>query len=211
MPAASRSGQPTLHDPLPPASGQVPANRNTKGAGHDPDPSPWLTVVTMLRRNGFDAFRGKRSATPRSAADRADRKFRTERAVGHYVMNPTIRALGKIGVRTTFATEIETIGRKSGEPRRVPVSMLFDADGAWAICQHGLRSGWGLNISANPNVRVRRGGRWRTGTAVLLPDDDVVARTRAFAPHPALARFTRGVFATLESDPVTVRITFTDR
>ncbi|MFE4462803.1 nitroreductase family deazaflavin-dependent oxidoreductase [Nocardia tengchongensis] len=130
--------------------------------------------------------------------------------MGRYVMNPTVRALGKVGIRTAFASEIETVGRKSGEPRRVPVSLLFDDQGAWAICQHGLRSGWGLNISANPNVRVRQGDRWRTGTAVLLPDDDVVARTRSFAPHPALAPFARGVFAALESDPVTVRITFTD-
>ncbi|GAB0103743.1 hypothetical protein JMUB6875_27170 [Nocardia sp. JMUB6875] len=183
------------------------------GAGKDPDPdrSPWRTAATMLRRNGFDAFRSKRAAAPRSAADRAARKFRVERTMGRYVMNPTIRALDKIGVRTAFATEIETIGRKSGEPRRVPVSMLFDEDGAWAICQHGLRSGWGLNLSANPNVRVRQGDRWRTGTAVLLPDDDVVARARSFAPHPALAPVARGVFSALESDPVTVRITFTDR
>ncbi|WP_458689882.1 nitroreductase family deazaflavin-dependent oxidoreductase [Nocardia tengchongensis] len=182
------------------------------GAGNDPDPdrSPWRTAVTMLRRNGFDAFRSKRSAAPRTAADRAARKFRTERAVGRYVMNPTVRALGKVGIRTAFAGEIETVGRKSGAPRRVPVSLLFDDQGAWAICQHGLRSGWGLNISANPNVRVRQGDRWRIGTAVLLPDDDVVARTRSFAPHPALAPFARGVFAALESDPVTVRITFTD-
>ncbi|MEC3957300.1 nitroreductase family deazaflavin-dependent oxidoreductase [Nocardia sp. CDC153] len=187
------------------------------GAGGDPDPdrSPWRTAVTMLRRNGFDAFRSKRSAAPKSdpksATDKAARKFRMERAMGRYVMNPTVRALDKIGVRTAFASEIETIGRKSGEPRRVPVSLLFDDEGAWAICQHGLRSGWGLNISANPNVRVRQGDAWRTGTAVLLPDDDVVARTRTFAPHPTLAPFTRSVFAALESDPVTVRITFTDR
>ncbi|MGW4248570.1 hypothetical protein ACWELQ_39490, partial [Nocardia sp. NPDC004722] len=51
---------------------------------------------------------------------------------------------------------------------------------------------------------------WRTATAVLLPDDDVVARTRSFAPHPLLAPLARGMFAVLESDPVTVRITFTD-
>ncbi|MEV6099384.1 nitroreductase family deazaflavin-dependent oxidoreductase [Nocardia sp. NPDC051981] len=188
------------------------------GAGKDPDPdrSPWLTAVTMLRRNGFDAFRSKRSTAPRTAdarttADRAARKFRTERALGRYVMNPTVRALDRIGIRTAFASEIETVGRKSGQPRRVPVSLLFDDEGAWAICQHGLRSGWGLNLTANPNVRVRQGDSWRTGTAALLPDDDVVARARTFAPHPALAPFTRGFFAALESDPVTVRITFTDR
>lgn len=182
------------------------------GAGSDPDPerSPWKTAVLIVRRNGFDAFRSKRSAAPRPAADPAARKFRRERTLGRYIMNPAVRALDRIGVRTALASEIETIGRKSGEPRRVPISMLFDAEGAWAICQHGLRSGWGLNISANPEVRVRQGDRWRTGTAVLLPDDDVVARSHTFAPHPLLAPAARSVFAALETNPVTVRITFTD-
>ncbi|MGW4247127.1 oxidoreductase, partial [Nocardia sp. NPDC004722] len=127
------------------------------GAGKQPDPdrSPWLTAATMLRRNGFDAFRSKRSATRATgtakatgtdratteAADRskAARKFQRERALGRAVLNPAVRALDKVGIRTTFATEIETIGRKSGAPRRVPISLLLDDDGAWAICQHGLR------------------------------------------------------------------------
>ncbi|WTZ47056.1 nitroreductase family deazaflavin-dependent oxidoreductase [Nocardia sp. NBC_01388] len=183
------------------------------GAGNDPDPdrSPWRTAVTMVRRNGFDAFRSKRSPAPRNTTAREARKFQRERALGRYVMNPAVRALGRIGVRTALAAELETTGRKSGQPRIVPISLLFDESGAWGICQHGLRSGWGLNISADPNVRVRQGNRWRTGTAVLLPDDDVDARSRTFAPHPLLAPLARTAFAALETTPVTVRITFTDR
>ncbi|MEV6276173.1 nitroreductase family deazaflavin-dependent oxidoreductase [Nocardia sp. NPDC051832] len=179
------------------------------GAGSDPDPAraPWRTAVQMVRHHGVDAFRAKRSAAP-AAEDKAARKFRRERVLGRYVMNPAVRALSRVGVRTTLATEIETIGRKSGQPRRVPVSVLFDDDGAWIICQHGMRSGWGLNIAANPKVVVRQGDRWRTGVAEFLPDDDVVARAATFAPHPALAPFTRSMFAVLETAPVTVRVTF---
>ncbi|WP_194814312.1 nitroreductase family deazaflavin-dependent oxidoreductase [Nocardia sp. XZ_19_385] len=182
------------------------------GAGADPDParSPWRTAVQMVRHHGVDAFRAKRSATP-DTKGKAARKFRRERVLGRYVMNPTVRVLDRVGVRTTFATEIETIGRKSGQPRRVPVSVLFDDDGAWMICQHGMRSGWGLNIAANPKVAVRQGDQWRTGTAEFLPDDDVVARATTFAPHPALAPLARSMFAVLETSPVTVRVTFTDR
>ncbi|WP_371859824.1 nitroreductase family deazaflavin-dependent oxidoreductase [Nocardia uniformis] len=182
------------------------------GSGADPDParSPWRTAVMMVRHHGVDAFRSKRSPAPSSPADRAARKFRRERALGRYIMNPTVRALDRIGVRTALATEIETIGRKSGQPRRVPVSVLFDEDGAWMICQHGMRSGWGLNISANPEVRVRQGDRWRTGTAVLLPEDNVVARARTFAPHPLLAPLARSMFAVLETTPISVRVTFPD-
>ncbi|MFB7717602.1 nitroreductase family deazaflavin-dependent oxidoreductase [Nocardia sp. NPDC056100] len=180
------------------------------GAGSDPDPerSPWRTAVTMLRRNGFDALRSKRS--PGSAPDKNATKFRRERAMGRYVLNPTVRALSRVGVRTALATEIETVGRKSGQPRRVPVSVLFDDKGAWVISQHGTRSGWGANLTANPEIRVRQGNQWRTGTAALLPDDDVVARARTFAPHPLLAPLVTNTFAALQTTPITVRITFTD-
>ncbi|MFC9896358.1 nitroreductase family deazaflavin-dependent oxidoreductase [Nocardia sp. NPDC127579] len=178
------------------------------GAGGDPDParSPWRTAAHLVRHHGVDAFRAKRSAGP----DRAARKFRRERTLGRYVMNPMVRLLDRVGVRTTFATEIETIGRKSGRPRRVPVSVLFDADGAWMICQHGMRSGWGRNLAADPRISVRQGDRWRSGIAEFLPEDDVVARAGTFAPHPALAPLARSMFATLETAPVTVRVTFSD-
>ncbi|WP_338040164.1 nitroreductase family deazaflavin-dependent oxidoreductase [Nocardia huaxiensis] len=131
--------------------------------------------------------------------------------MGRYLANPAVRGLGALGIRTTLATEIETIGRKTGEPRRVPVSVLFDEGGAWVICQHGTRSGWGVNLTANPRIRVRQGDRWRTGTATFLPDDDVAARARTFAPIPLLAPFMPRAFAALGTAPVTVRIIFDDK
>ncbi|MGV7552346.1 nitroreductase, partial [Mycobacterium kansasii] len=48
-------------------------------------------------------------------------KFRRERAVGRYVLNPVVKGLSRLGLRTALATELETIGRKTGQPRRVPV------------------------------------------------------------------------------------------
>jgi hypothetical protein len=41
---------------------------------------------------------------------------------------------------------------------------------------HGDSSNYTRNIKADNNVRVRIGGRWRTGRAHLLPDDDARAR-----------------------------------
>ncbi len=132
------------------------------------------------------------------------RKFRRERAVGRYVLNPVVKALSKLGLRTAMATELETIGRKTGQVRRVPVSAQFDDKGAWLINQHGARSGWGRNIADNPNIRVRQGNRWRTGVATLQPDDDVVARVNQFG------RLGAKVARALETTPVSVRIEFTD-
>lgn len=136
--------------------------------------------------------------------DKTLRKFRRERAFGRYVLNPMVKGLGKLGVRTAMATELETIGRKTGQARRVPVSAQFDEAGAWIISQHGTRSGWGRNIVDNPNIRVRHGNQWRTGLATLRPDDDVVARGRKFG------RVAASVVKALETTPVSVRIDFTD-
>jgi len=112
--------------------------------------------------------------------------------------------LSKLGLRTALATELETIGRKTGQVRRVPVSAQFDDHGVWLISQHGTRSGWGRNIVDNPNVRVRQGNQWRAGVAKLRPDDDVVARGRKFG------RLGSKVAKALETTPVSVRIDFTD-
>jgi deazaflavin-dependent oxidoreductase (nitroreductase family) len=132
------------------------------------------------------------------------RKFRRERAMGRYLLNPTVKAMGKLGLRTALATELETTGRKSGQARRVPVSAQFDDQGAWLISQHGTRSGWGRNIVDNPNVRIQQGNRCRSGIAAFRPDDDVVARGRKFG------RVGAKVVKTLETTPVSVRIDFTD-
>lgn len=136
--------------------------------------------------------------------DKTLRKFRRERAIGRYLLNPAVKGLTGLGVRSSMATELETIGRKTGQLRRVPVSVRFDDEGAWVICQHGTRSGWGNNISGNPNVRVRQGDRWRSGVAEFRPDDDVVARGRTFG------RMGAKLVQVLGTTPVSVRIDFTD-
>lgn len=136
--------------------------------------------------------------------DKTQRKFRRERAIGRYVLNPVVRGLTRLGLRTSMATELETIGRRTGQARVVPVSAQFDVDGAWVICQHGTRSGWGSNIVGNPNIRVRQGNRWLTGVAQFRPDDDVVARGRKFG------RLGATMVKALETTPVSVRIDFTD-
>jgi len=132
------------------------------------------------------------------------RKFRRERAIGRYLLNPAVKGLSALGVRTAMAAELETVGRKTGQARRVPVSAQFDDGGAWVICQHGTRSGWGRNIADNPNVRLRQGNQWRSGVAEFRPDDDVVARARKFG------RLAARMVKALETTPVSVRIDFTD-
>ncbi|WP_306436984.1 nitroreductase family deazaflavin-dependent oxidoreductase [Rhodococcus sp. 14-2496-1d] len=179
------------------------------GDGNDPDPhrSVWRTAVTTVQRNGIDAFRSTRGGN--SSADiKAKKKFRLERAVGRYLANPMVRGLTAVGVRVSLVSDIETTGRRSGLRRCVPVSAVFDENGAWIISQHGTRSGWGANITADPRVRLRHGKQWRAGTAVLVRSDDVTARARTFATHPLLSRVVAATFRSLQTTPISVRVTF---
>jgi deazaflavin-dependent oxidoreductase (nitroreductase family) len=90
--------------------------------------------------------------------------------VQRYVVNP-------IGRRLPI-TMLETTGRKTGLPRRTAVGGRLVDNQFWMVSEHGNHSHYVLNIKANPAVRVRIRGRWRTGTAHLLPADDAAARLR---------------------------------
>ena len=97
-------------------------------------------------------------------------------AVAKYAVNPIVsRAAGYV---PWFAL-LETRGRRSGRPRRTPVGDGLRDDVFWIIADHGYGSSYVKNIRRDPHVRVRTHGRWRTGTATLLPDDDPIARQRA--------------------------------
>jgi deazaflavin-dependent oxidoreductase (nitroreductase family) len=51
-------------------------------------------------------------------------------------------------------------------------------DQFWIVTEHGYAADYVKNIQANPEVRVKVGRRWYSGTAHLLPDDDPRARLR---------------------------------
>lgn len=142
------------------------------------------------------------------SADRAVRKFKFERQLGRVLMNPVVAALNRVGIRTANVVELETIGRKSGQPRRVPLLGRADDTGVWVISQHGRRAGWAINIEANPRVRVRVKDEWRTGTASFEPDDDVRARARSFGDSRLGQSATAVTMRAMESDPISVRITY---
>jgi deazaflavin-dependent oxidoreductase (nitroreductase family) len=73
---------------------------------------------------------------------------------------------------------LETIGRKSGQPRRVPIGNGLRGDQFWIVTEHGYGSAYVKNIQENPRVRVKVGRRWLSGTAHLMPEDDARERLR---------------------------------
>jgi deazaflavin-dependent oxidoreductase (nitroreductase family) len=145
------------------------------------------------------------------SARKAQRKFKFERRVGRVVMNPVVAVLDRVGIRSSLVVELETTGAKSGQPRRVPLAGREDGNDLWVISQHGRRAGWAYNIAANPNVRVRVNNQWRSGTATFEPDDDVRARARSFGGNGKLSQSATALtMRATESDPISVRIRYTD-
>jgi deazaflavin-dependent oxidoreductase (nitroreductase family) len=88
------------------------------------------------------------------------------------VFNKLVLAAARAGLPTPSVVILETVGRRSGQPRRVPVTRMLDGDTLWIVTEHGRKAAYVRNIEANPRVRVRAGRRWRTGTATVLADYD---------------------------------------
>ena len=104
-------------------------------------------------------------------------KRRLTTTLGRYVFNPLVKAAVATGLLRGWAI-LETVGRRSGERRRTPVGNGLDGDTFWIVAEHGRRAGYVRNIEANPRVRVKVAGRWRSGTAHPMPGDDPRERQR---------------------------------
>jgi deazaflavin-dependent oxidoreductase (nitroreductase family) len=125
------------------------------------------------------------------------RRQRVVNKVQKYVANPLMR---KVPIQVL----LETTGRKSGEPRRTPIGGRTVDNACWLVAEFGTNSQYVKNIEADPKVRVRVRGRWHTGTAHLLPDDDARARLRS------LPKFNSAAVKTVGTDLLTIRIDLVD-
>ncbi len=133
-------------------------------------------------------------------------KYRVVNLAQKRLFNPVVRRALIGGIRIPGYAVLETTGRKSGEPRRVPVGDGLDGEVFWIVAEHGRRAAYVRNIEANPRVRVRVRGRWRTGTAVPMPDDDPVARQRIMAARRRSTRLNSAAVRALGTDLMTVRV-----
>ena len=111
-----------------------------------------------------------------------------------------MKAAAERGIPLPGVAILETVGRKSGLPRRNPVGNGLDGDTFWIVAEHGRKAAYVRNIEANPRVRVKVGRTWRSGTAHLMPEDDPRARQRS------LPKLNAAVVRLMGSDLLTVRI-----
>lgn len=99
------------------------------------------------------------------------------------LINPIVRgSAGNAGSRYAL---LETIGRRTGQARQTPVGYGLDGNAAWIVSEMGGRAFYVRNLTANPRVRIRVDGRWRSGSARVAPDDDPQARLHKLDPRTA--------------------------
>ena len=106
-----------------------------------------------------------------------DVKRRLSKLVTVRLVNPFVRRTLETARLPGWAL-LETTGRRSGLPRRVPVGDGLRGRSFWIVAEHGHAADYVKNIKADPRVRVKVRGRWRSGTARVLTDDDPATRLR---------------------------------
>ncbi|HJP75268.1 MAG TPA: nitroreductase/quinone reductase family protein [Pseudonocardiaceae bacterium] len=123
-------------------------------------------------------------------------KFRAVTALQRAVVNPMAR-------KSPSQILLETTGRVSGQPRLTPIGGARFGDAFWFVSEHGRRSQYVRNIVADPSVRLRLDGKWLTGTAVLVDEDDPIARLAT------LPKGNSSAVRALGTDLLTIRIDLT--
>ena len=137
-------------------------------------------------------------------------KHRIVHLLQKYVLNPPIKTLFALGIVPPGYALLKTIGRNTGKPRRTPVGDGLVGYQFWIVAEHGLKAGYVRNIEHNPGVRLKipHGilGRWHTGTAAVLVDDDPLERQKWLGRRLPASRGNAAVVRLMGTGLLTVRI-----
>lgn len=137
-------------------------------------------------------------------------KHRVVHILQKYLLNPPIKILLALGLAPPGYAFLETIGRKTGKPRRTPVGNGRVGNQFWIVAEHGMQAAYVRNLAANPKVRVKvREGlrmRWLTGTAYILKDDDPRERQRWLGKEKPGSASNSSAVRMFGTDLLTIRI-----
>jgi deazaflavin-dependent oxidoreductase (nitroreductase family) len=71
-------------------------------------------------------------------------------------VNSAVTALIKVGLGGRANYLLTTVGRRTGQSRTTPVTLIEDEGGRWLVSPYG-NVGWVYNVRAHPQVTLRRG------------------------------------------------------
>jgi deazaflavin-dependent oxidoreductase (nitroreductase family) len=96
-----------------------------------------------------------------------------------HVFNPLVAGLTRLGISVAGSRVLEVKGRKSGQPRRVPVNLLVLDGQRYLVAPRG-NTQWVRNLRASGTGRLLLGRRVEVFTATEVPLDDAVPILRAY-------------------------------
>jgi deazaflavin-dependent oxidoreductase (nitroreductase family) len=133
----------------------------------------------------------------------------TARSLQRRLVNPLVRLAFRLGVPDPGDALLQTRARQTGRPRLTPVCDGLDGERFWVLSERGRDAEWVRDVEADPRVRVqlrsRRPGAWRSGTATIV-DEDPDARRRILSRAGWWRRLCLGASAALTGGGVTIRI-----
>lgn len=125
------------------------------------------------------------------------------------VINPLDRLAFALRTPPPGDALLETVGRRTGQPRVTPVCDCLEGSTFWIVAQRGRDADYVKNIEANPRVRVKgslSNSAWRAGTADILDDDDPKERIRILGRGNRWRRLRLQASASATINPLTIRI-----
>jgi deazaflavin-dependent oxidoreductase (nitroreductase family) len=96
-----------------------------------------------------------------------------------HVFNPFVALLTRAGISVAGSRVLEVRGRKSGEPRRVPVNLLTLDGRRYLVAPRG-NTQWVRNLRAAGEGRLLVGRRTEAFTCTEVPDDERPPILRAY-------------------------------
>lgn len=134
-------------------------------------------------------------------------RARAFRLLAKYLVNPVMRQGMRFGLVPGSVALIETTGWRSGKPRQTPVLNGLDGDVFWLFAEHGRDADYVKNLIANPRVRIRAGGDWRDGTAIVLPEHEAMPHRREIERRHGVMGWLDGLmFRAAATDPLAIRV-----
>lgn len=84
---------------------------------------------------------------------------------------------------------VETVGRRSGKPHRIPVGYLDDDGRIIVVVEDGARANWVRNaVARDGRLRVHFRGGWRDARLRMLDEDPESYLTRMNRVHAGFVR-----------------------
>ncbi len=82
-------------------------------------------------------------------------KHRIVHVLQKYLFNPPVKFVFAIGLAMPGRALLETTGRKTGKPRRIPVGIGLMGRQFWIVAEHGQKAAYVRNIMNNSRVRLK--------------------------------------------------------